>query len=62
MITVLGLNRQNRTTGISVITLDMRNMPKSDANGTFETCPPILRMSVHRGTPEVAVVRPNRRE
>jgi len=30
--------------------------------GTFETCPPILRMSVHRGRPEVAVVRPNRRE
>jgi hypothetical protein len=26
-------------------------------NGTFETCPPILRMSVHRGRPEVAVVR-----
>ena len=24
--------------------------------GTFETCPPILRMSVHRGRPEVAVV------
>jgi hypothetical protein len=30
--------------------------------GTFETCPPILRMSVHRGRPEVAVVRPNRRD
>src|SRR5438874_11982594 len=30
--------------------------------GTFETCPPILRMSVHRGRPEVAVVRSNRRE
>ena len=30
--------------------------------GTFETCPPTLRMSVHRGRPEVAVVRPNRRE
>jgi hypothetical protein len=30
--------------------------------GTFETCPPILSMSVHRGRPEVAVVRPNRRE
>ena len=30
--------------------------------GTFETCPPILRMSVHRGRPEVAAVRPNRRE
>src|SRR5258708_2663251 len=26
--------------------------------GTFETCPPILRMSVHQGRPEVAVVRP----
>jgi hypothetical protein len=24
--------------------------------GTFETCPPILRMSAHRGRPEVAVV------
>ena len=23
-------------------------------NGTFETCPPILTMSVHRGRPEVA--------
>jgi hypothetical protein len=34
MITVLGLNRQNRTTGISEISLDMRNMPKSDASGT----------------------------
>jgi hypothetical protein len=30
--------------------------------GTFETCPPILRMSVHRGRPEVAAVRSNRRE
>jgi hypothetical protein len=26
-------------------------------HGTFETCPPILRMSVHRGRPEVAVIR-----
>ena len=31
-------------------------------HGTFETCPPILRMSVHRGRPEVAAVRSNRRE
>jgi hypothetical protein len=30
--------------------------------GPFETCPPILRMSVHRGRPEVAVIRSNRRE
>jgi hypothetical protein len=30
--------------------------------GTFETCPPIPRMSVHRGRPEVALVWPNRRE
>ena len=30
--------------------------------GTFETCPPILRMSAHRGRPEFAVVRPNRRD
>ena len=30
--------------------------------GTFETCPPILRMSVHRDRPEVAVIRSNRRE
>jgi hypothetical protein len=30
------------------------------AVGTFETCPPILRMSVHRGGPEVAVVRSKR--
>jgi hypothetical protein len=30
--------------------------------GTFETCPPILSMSVHRSRPETAVVRPNRRE
>ena len=30
--------------------------------GTFETCPPILRMSVHRRRPEVAVIRSNRRE
>jgi hypothetical protein len=29
---------------------------------TFQTCPPILRMPVHRGRPEVAVVRTNRRE
>ena len=29
---------------------------------TFQTCPPILRMPVHRGRSEVAVVRPNRRE
>jgi hypothetical protein len=27
--------------------------------GTFETCSPILRTSVHRGRPEVAVVRSN---
>ena len=26
------------------------------AIGTFETCPSVLRMSVHRGRPEVAVV------
>ena len=32
------------------------------AVGTFETCPLILRMSVHRGGPEVAMVRSNRRE
>jgi hypothetical protein len=32
------------------------------ACGTFGTCPPILRMSVHQGRPEVAVVRPNRRK
>jgi hypothetical protein len=32
------------------------------AVGTFETCPSILRMSVHRRRPEVAVVRPNRRD
>jgi len=32
------------------------------AIGTFETRPPILRMSVHRGRPEVAVIRPYRRE
>ena len=30
--------------------------------GTFETCPPILRMSVHRSRPDVAMVRSNRRE
>ena len=32
--------------------------------GTFETCPPILRMSVYRvpGRPEVAGVRSNRRD
>jgi len=29
---------------------------------TFETCPPILRMSVYRSRLEVAVVRPSRRE
>src|SRR5207245_2626762 len=34
----------------------------SSATGTFETCPPILRMSVHRGRPEVAAVRQNRRD
>jgi hypothetical protein len=32
------------------------------AVGTFETCPPILRMSVRRGRPEVAVIRSNRRD
>jgi hypothetical protein len=30
--------------------------------GTFETCPPVLRMFVHRGRPEVAAIRSNRRE
>jgi hypothetical protein len=32
------------------------------ASGTFETCPAILRMSVHRRRPEVAVDRSDRRE
>ena len=33
-------------------------------NGTFETCLSlsVLRMSVHQGRPEVAVVRSNRRD
>ena len=26
--------------------------PEPSTHGTFETCPPILRMSVHRGRPE----------
>ena len=30
--------------------------------GTFETCPPILKMSVRRGRPEAAVARSNRRD
>src|SRR5438132_56106 len=30
----------------------------NSVDGTFEKRPPILRMSVHRGRPEVAVVRP----
>jgi hypothetical protein len=30
--------------------------------GTFETCPPILRMSVHRGRPEVIGGWSKRRE
>jgi transposase len=29
---------------------------------TAEACPPILRMSVRRGRPDVAVIRSNRRE
>jgi hypothetical protein len=28
--------------------------------GTFETCPPILRMSVHRARPEVAPAKSTR--
>jgi hypothetical protein len=28
--------------------------PEPSTHGTFETCPPILRMSVHRGRPECA--------
>jgi hypothetical protein len=36
--------------------------PEPSTHGTFETCQPILRMSVHRGRPEVAVIRSNRRE
>jgi hypothetical protein len=36
-------------------------MRRLSVAGTFETCLPILRMSVHRGRQEVAVVRPNRR-
>ena len=28
--------------------------PEPSTHGTFETCPPILRMSVHRGKPECA--------
>jgi hypothetical protein len=31
----------------------------SAAGGTFETCSPILRMSVYRSRPEVAVARPS---
>ena len=34
--------------------------PEPSTHGTFETCPPILRMSVHRGRPEVAVMRSGR--
>jgi hypothetical protein len=30
--------------------------PEPSTHGTFETCPPILRMSADRGRPEVAVV------
>jgi hypothetical protein len=30
--------------------------------GTFETCQPALRMSVHRGRPEVVGPRSNRRD
>ena len=40
---------------------DLAN-PEPSTHGTFETCPPILRMSVHRDRPEVAVIRSNRRE
>jgi hypothetical protein len=40
----------------------MRREAIESAVGTFETCPPTLTMSVHRDNPEVAVVRPNRRE
>ena len=36
--------------------------PEPSTHGTFETCPPILRMSAHRRRPEVAVVRPTRRD
>jgi class 3 adenylate cyclase len=36
--------------------------PYWPACGSFETRPPILGMSVRRGRPEVAVVRPDRRE
>jgi len=35
---------------------------RESENGTFETCPPILRMSVDRGRLEVTMVRPNRRD
>jgi hypothetical protein len=62
MITVLGLNRQNRTTGISEIALDMRNMPKSDASGTKRTKQAGGLMSVRGGGPEMSVARSNRPE
>jgi hypothetical protein len=35
---------------------------ETSESGTFETSPPILRMSVRRGGPEVAVIRSNRRD
>ncbi|MHC2672759.1 uncharacterized protein YdhG (YjbR/CyaY superfamily) [Bradyrhizobium diazoefficiens] len=36
---------------------DVSNEVAMSAAGTFEACPPILRMSVRRGRPEVAVAR-----
>ena len=38
--------------------LGLRSRVKTTAFGTFETCPLILRMSVHRGRPEVTGAQP----
>jgi hypothetical protein len=59
MITVLGLNSQNRTTGISEIALDMRNMPESEASGTQRQLLRCKAMSGVGGKADLPVERPD---
>jgi hypothetical protein len=56
------LSRRRSTPFEGARSSDHTQLDTMSGSGTFETCPPIPRMSVHRGRPEVTVVRPNRRQ
>jgi hypothetical protein len=47
---------------VSLSTFAYGRCDLTTANGTFETCRPALKMSVHRGRAEAVGLRPNRRD